>query len=164
MTLSEVHEKVLSFITFVGGALSIIGCLTSIIIYRAFRSPNIKIQLQKKLIPINFICYRLSSERIRIHQMFALSIILSQTVFFAGFQRTKIQVFTKYPPSVMYNVWRHYFWVVVGTLQSDVNSASLFADVTLLLDARRRDPLVRFPRQSVPKMQPLPEVPVHWMG
>ena len=43
MNLPKIHDDILSLVTFVGGSLSIIGCLASIIIYKIFGYANVSI-------------------------------------------------------------------------------------------------------------------------
>ncbi|XP_050415317.1 cadherin EGF LAG seven-pass G-type receptor 3 [Patella vulgata] len=65
--LDETNDAVLSYISYIGGSLSILGCLVSIIVFEYFR---------------------LKSDRVRIHEQLAASIILVQVIFLIGIGRT----------------------------------------------------------------------------
>ncbi|KAK2165098.1 hypothetical protein LSH36_55g09041 [Paralvinella palmiformis] len=116
--IPDVHNKALSYISYIGGTLSIIGCLASIGAYEFFR---------------------LSSERIRVHEMLAISIILSQLTFFIGFEQTEYKVsrylfdYNMFPVSVPFV--RHF--------------VTLHADSDVLLDVSRRHPSLHLTRQSL---------------
>ena len=49
-------------------------------------------------------------------------------------------------------------------MQGAVDPPALRTDVTVLLDARGRHPLVRVSRQSLSTLQPLQEVPLPRLG
>ncbi|XP_071088322.1 adhesion G protein-coupled receptor L4-like [Haliotis cracherodii] len=66
--LDDSNSLVLSYISYIGGSLSILGCLATIIVFQYFR---------------------LRSDRVRIHEQLAACIICVQAVFLIGFSRTE---------------------------------------------------------------------------
>lgn len=69
-TIDELDSKILMYISYGGGTLSIVGCLLAVIVFEFFR---------------------LNSERVRIHEQLALTIIFVQLFFQIGIDRTENQ-------------------------------------------------------------------------
>ncbi|XP_076468234.1 cadherin EGF LAG seven-pass G-type receptor 1-like isoform X2 [Babylonia areolata] len=66
-TLDAANSEALSYISYIGGSLSILSCVVVIVVFEFFR---------------------LRSERVRIHEQLAVSIILVQVIFFIGVGHT----------------------------------------------------------------------------
>ncbi|KAL4230182.1 hypothetical protein ACF0H5_010567 [Mactra antiquata] len=86
-TIDEFNSDILTYMSYGGGALSVLGCLISIIVFEVFR---------------------LKTERVRIHEQFALSIIFVQLFFLVGIDRTE----NKYVCMTM-AICLHYFLVAM---------------------------------------------------
>ncbi|GAB1599959.1 cadherin EGF LAG seven-pass G-type receptor 1-like isoform X2 [Argonauta hians] len=91
--ISDRHKTALSYISYIGGALSILGCVLSVVAFEYFR---------------------LSSDRVRIHENLALSIILVQLVFLIGNDRKDHPVACKVIAILLHYVMMAMFcWMLV---------------------------------------------------
>ncbi|XP_071499373.1 uncharacterized protein [Diadema antillarum] len=68
--LTQGHKTALSILSQIGGSLSVLGSMSSVIIYEFFR---------------------LKSDRIRVHENLGVAIASSQLIFLVGIERTEIQ-------------------------------------------------------------------------
>nr|XP_006825892.1 PREDICTED: latrophilin-3-like [Saccoglossus kowalevskii] len=66
--IPPVHDDILSIISYIGGTLSVLGCVFSVCIYEYFRIWN---------------------DRIRVHENLAIAIMTTQLIFLVGIDRTE---------------------------------------------------------------------------
>ncbi|XP_029638725.1 cadherin EGF LAG seven-pass G-type receptor 1 isoform X1 [Octopus sinensis] len=91
--IDDRHQIALSFISYIGGALSILGCVLSVFAFEYFR---------------------LSSDRVRIHENLAVSIILVQLIFLIGIDRKDSPVACKVVAIFLHYVMMAMFcWMLV---------------------------------------------------
>ncbi|KAL5012730.1 hypothetical protein ScPMuIL_011281 [Solemya velum] len=91
--IDDINSAILTYITYIGGGLSILCCLVSIAVYEFFR---------------------LKSERIRIHEQLAATIIFVQVIFLAGIDRTENKtVCTAMAICLHYFVTAMFSWMLV---------------------------------------------------
>lgn len=92
-SISETHQTALSYISYIGGALSILGCVLSLFTFEYFR---------------------LTSDRVRIHENLAISIILVQLIFLIGINRKDSPVMCKTVAILLhYAMMSMFCWMLV---------------------------------------------------